>query len=268
MRGLRRKDSHHWRSIQYLRIQHRSSPGLLTRQRYLGTASATAHSQIRPWLGGVPRPFLRHGGRRRHHQSAWPTNCLWTNGKLRPCDQCMAVTRTHANTSACRCRCHHWRLDLCGGRRRSFRRRCTVSSARSLYPLTIRDRMLGPTPICRSLPTTSDRGIIPRMVKKSIRTNFQIKTTAQPSAGSRSARATRPKHPAPPPTQLPPHTSQALEHPTAQQPNTHRPAESKLSFEPVKCTGWGTPSARTPKQLQYATLGLLHEILHGVFFTV
>ena len=67
---------------------------------------------------------------------------------------------------------------------------------------------------------------------------------------------------------IPPHTSQALEHPTAQQPNMHRPASSKLTFEPVKCTCWGTPSARTPKQLQYATLGLLHEILHGVFFTV
>ena len=29
---------------------------------------------------------------------------------------------------------------------------------------------------------------------------------------------------------IPPHTSQALEHPTAQPPNTHRPASSKLSF--------------------------------------
>ena len=66
---------------------------------------------------------------------------------------------------------------------------------------------------------------------------------------------------------IPPHTSQALEHPTTQQPNTHGPASSKLSFEPVKCGDWGTPSAGTPKQLQYATLGLLHEILHGVFFT-
>ena len=67
---------------------------------------------------------------------------------------------------------------------------------------------------------------------------------------------------------IPPHTSQAVQRHTAQQPNTHRPASSKLGFEPVKCTGWGTPSAGTPKQLQYATLGLLHEILHGVFFTV
>ena len=41
---------------------------------------------------------------------------------------------------------------------------------------------------------------------------------------------------------IPPHTSQALEHPTAQQPNTHGPASSKLTFELVKCTGPGTPS--------------------------
>ena len=38
---------------------------------------------------------------------------------------------------------------------------------------------------------------------------------------------------------IPPHTSQAAEHRTAQQPNTHCPAGSKLGFEPVKCTGWG-----------------------------
>ena len=67
---------------------------------------------------------------------------------------------------------------------------------------------------------------------------------------------------------IPPHTSQAAQHRTAQQPNTHRPASSKLSFELVKCGVPATPSARAPKQLQYATLGLLHEILHGVFFIV
>ena len=60
---------------------------------------------------------------------------------------------------------------------------------------------------------------------------------------------------------VPPHTSQALEHPTAQQPNTHRPASSKLGFEPVKCMGWGTPSAGTPKQLQYATVVKLHQFI-------
>ena len=62
---------------------------------------------------------------------------------------------------------------------------------------------------------------------------------------------------------VPPHTSQALEHRTAQQPNTHRPASSKLTFEPVKCTGPGTPSARTPKQLQYATVVKLHQFITG-----
>ena len=31
---------------------------------------------------------------------------------------------------------------------------------------------------------------------------------------------------------IPPHTSQAAEHHTAPQPNMHRPASSKLSFEP------------------------------------
>ena len=31
---------------------------------------------------------------------------------------------------------------------------------------------------------------------------------------------------------VPPHTSQAAEHPTARPPNTHRPARSKLGFEP------------------------------------
>ena len=122
------------------------------------------------------------------------------------------------------------------------------------------------------------------MVKKFIRANLQkntgvlTATTAQPSADSRSARSTQAKRPTLPDSDtntapqhrqsIPPHTSQALEHPTAQQPNMHRPASSKLSFEPVKCTGRSTPSAGTPKQLQYATLGLLHEILHGVFFTV
>ena len=84
------------------------------------------------------------------------------------------------------------------------------------------------------------------MVKISIRANFQInatllttnaanpvQVTAAPGEHDPSAQLCL----TPTPTQrpnttqaIPPHTSQALEHPTARPPNTHRPASSKLSF--------------------------------------
>ncbi|CAB4785206.1 unannotated protein [freshwater metagenome] len=86
------------------------------------------------------------------------------------------------------------------------------------------------------------------MVKKSIQVNSQINandltaTAANPAQAAAAQSEHDPSAPlclTPTPTQhpktthaIPPHTSQALEHRTAQQPNMHRPASSKLSFEP------------------------------------
>jgi len=118
-----------------------------------------------------------------------------------------------------------------------------------------------------------------RMVKKSIQAKSQIKTALL------TATATNPAHTAAAPglhdpstlpwplpchqyshrpniaQAFPPHTSQAVQHCTAQHPNMHRPASSKLSFELVKCAGPGTQSARTPKQLHYATVVKLHQFI-------
>ena len=115
------------------------------------------------------------------------------------------------------------------------------------------------------------------MVEISFQTNFRINangltaTAANPAqaaaAQSEHDSSTLPLPTARPVTNtatahaIPPHTSQAAEHRTAQQPNTHRPASSKLGFEPVKCTGPGTPSAGTSKQLQYATVVKLHQFI-------
>ena len=91
------------------------------------------------------------------------------------------------------------------------------------------------------------------MVKKPIRVNSQFKTTLLTATTAQpSAQQLNPAQAAPAPGEhdpsallcldpatntaaahaVPPHTSQALEHRTAQQPNMHRPASSKLSFEP------------------------------------